>query len=85
LEAAGIEPACEIDATDSAISSCETQPAPRAANALHGSDSNCLRLSSLDADLQEIIAAWKNIARNIRQAILVLAHFARCDVRTDRI
>jgi hypothetical protein len=42
-------------------------------------------LSSLDVDLQEIVVEWKNIPHSIRQAILVLAHFARCDERADRI
>ena len=73
MEAAGIEPAEKIDATDSAASGSENPPPPRAANALHSSDTNCLDLSSLDADLQEVIAAWNEIPFNVQQAILMLA------------
>lgn len=67
---AGLEPAGEIDATISVASGCENQPTPRAANALHGSDSNCLLLSSLEVDLQEVVAAWGDIPQSIRQGSL---------------
>jgi hypothetical protein len=73
VEAAGIEPAEKINVTDSAASGSENLPPPRAANALHGSGSNCLHLSSLDADLREIVAAWNGIPFNVQEAILVLA------------
>lgn len=74
MEAAGIELASEDDATDSAVSSCENQQVPCAALALQYSDSNCLNLASVDADLQEVVTAWSDIPHSIRQAILVLAH-----------
>jgi hypothetical protein len=72
MEAAGIEPASEIDATNSAASGCENQETPSAANALHDSDSNCLNLASIDADLRVVIGAWGFLPHNIRQAIIML-------------
>jgi len=50
VEAAGIEPASEIDITTSTAIVCKNQSASRAANALHGGDPNCLSLASVAAD-----------------------------------
>ena len=72
MEAAGIEPASENDATDSIACSCENQPTPRAANVLHCSDSNCLIMASIDADLRNIVLAWNGIPENVRQAVVLL-------------
>jgi hypothetical protein len=73
VEAAGIEPAYEIDATNSAASGCENQETPTAANALHGSDSNCLNMALIDADLREVVLAWSGIPASVRQVIVTLA------------
>ena len=68
-EAAGIEPAGEIDATTSSTSACENQQTPSAANALHLNDSNWLDLSSIDVTLRMIIDEWDVLPVNMRQAI----------------
>jgi hypothetical protein len=73
VEAAGIEPASEIDATDSTASVCENQQPPRAANALHGSDANCLSLSLADSDLHFLITIWSGLSVEVREALVALA------------
>lgn len=72
-EAAGIEPASLDNSTDSATSGCENQQASRAALAQQLSDSSCLNLASIDADLREFVLAWGDIALNVKQSILILA------------
>jgi len=68
-----IEPASVCDATNSATSGCDNQPDPRAALALQHSDSACLKLASIDADLREIVLAWSAVPVHVRQAIVILA------------
>jgi hypothetical protein len=77
VEAAGIEPASEIDVTSSAASGCEKQETPSAANALHCSDSKCLDLASIDADLREVLLAWSALPKSVRQVIVLLAKSSR--------
>jgi hypothetical protein len=76
VEAAGIEPAGEIDVTTSIASACENQQTPGAANALHLNNSNWLDLSSIDVTLLIIINEWDALPVNMRQAIqkLVESH-----------
>jgi hypothetical protein len=66
MEAAEIEPACEIDATDGIASPCENQHTPCTANALHGSDPDWLDLSSIDVTLRRIINEWDSLPVNMR-------------------
>jgi hypothetical protein len=70
MEAAGIEPASCSEPTVEHSCDCVTCSHPCAARALHPSGSACQRVSSLDADLRALIAAWKDLPVTIRKAIL---------------
>lgn len=73
MEAAGIEPAAEFDATTNGVCDCESCQRCRAANALH---SECIKshvLASLDADLQRVIEAWDGIDDTTRRVIVECA------------
>jgi hypothetical protein len=74
VEAAGIEPAHEIDANDEKVSDCVTRVEPRAAPALHSGRPDWLELSSLDADLQSVVLAWEKISEPIRNCIVALVY-----------
>lgn len=69
MEAAGIEPGTNIDATRVAESDYAICPECGAAYALHGSGSNLHELSPLDADLQEVISAWDTLSMELRKAL----------------
>jgi hypothetical protein len=58
VEAAGIEPSDDFDATGSSICNCE----------------NCQGhfLASLDADLQRVMAAWERLPKAMRKAVLAI-------------
>ena len=73
VEAAGIEPGPELGATADGSCDCGNCQVCRAAYALH---LECFKrhvLSSLDVDLQEVIASWEGLPILIRNAIVVLA------------
>jgi hypothetical protein len=72
MEAAGIESASDFDATDQLPCGCVFCEECRAANALHDDCSSCLNLTSADADLQRVVAAWVALPKVIRRAIVVL-------------
>ncbi len=72
LEAAGIEPSDDFDATADGLCDCENCQQCRAANALHG---ECLKshlLASFDHDLQFVIAAWERSPETLRKAVATL-------------
>jgi len=72
LEAAGVEPRDDFDASGYLPCGCVICDECRAARALHFSSSNWLDLSSLDADLQSVHAAWSSLPDAIRKAIIAL-------------
>ena len=77
MEAAGIEPTCEIDGTTEAICDCVNCEKCRAAPALHSGGFKSLPVSSVDADLLSIVLAWEKISGPIRKAILSLVESLR--------
>jgi len=58
--------------TANACCPCENCQHARAARALHPGGPNCHLLSSLDADRQAVIAAWRGLTPAIRKATLAL-------------
>jgi hypothetical protein len=70
--AAGIEPASCSTLTESASCLCENCQHPCAARALQTGGPNCHLVSSFDADLQRVIAAWDGLPAAIRRATLAL-------------
>ena len=69
VEAAGIEPSDNFDATSECQCNCENCQQCRAANALH---SGCIKrhlLASFDIDLQCLIERWERLDVSVRQAI----------------
>lgn len=74
LEAGGIEPPLDSDATNNQPCGCEFCTDPCAANALHSCGSNCQFMATIDADLQSVIAAWERLPEAIRRAITGLVH-----------
>lgn len=72
MEAAGIEPSDDFDATCDSVCNCENCQECRAAYALH---SECFKghlLASLDADLQRVIDGWELLSESVRDAIRAL-------------
>jgi hypothetical protein len=72
MEAVGIEPASDFDVTGQSPSGCVFCAECRAANALHCESSNCLSLALTDANLQRVIAAWNQLSKAAKAAILAL-------------
>jgi hypothetical protein len=68
----GFEPTLDNAITTESRSSCENCLSVHAALALHGGSSNCLSLASIDADLNEVLAAWEQLPQAIRAAIMAL-------------
>ena len=73
MEAAGIEPAVEIAANDNGLCTCEECQQCRAANALHFECFNRHFLTSFDADLQRVIAAWDVLDDRTRREMVASA------------
>ena len=72
VEAAGIEPAGETDASDSVTNSCENQEPSCAALALQNGDCNCLNSASIDADLRELLDSWDCLPVTAKTAVLAI-------------
>jgi len=72
MEAAGIEPASCCESSADCGCGCGKCDHPAAAPALRPGGLNCHFLASLDANLQSIIAAWDELPRAIRRAMLAL-------------
>jgi hypothetical protein len=72
VEAAGIVPASCSNITKSDCCLYEHCQHPCAARALHSGGLNCHFLTSLDADLQRVLAAWERLPPAIRRATLAL-------------
>jgi hypothetical protein len=73
VEAAGIEPSDDFDATSEGPCNCENCQQCRAANALH---SECVKrhlLASFDIDLQRLIAVWNLLDVEVRGVIVASA------------
>jgi hypothetical protein len=73
VEAAGIEPSCDSDATDNPPCGCENCHPPCAAPALHFWRPEWLELVSNDTDLQDVVRGWERMPPPIRKAIVALA------------
>jgi len=73
MEAAGIEPASEINASNLPAVSCDNTQVPSAANALQHAGTSCRSEAPIDAALHKVIAAWNSLPHNIQQAIVMLA------------
>ncbi len=72
VEAAGIEPSDDFDATIDGLCDCENCQQCRAANALHLDCFKSHFLASLDADLQRVIRAWALLPKRAQTAVLAL-------------
>jgi hypothetical protein len=72
MEAAGIEPASNLAATGQLPYGRVICEEYRAASALYNACSSCLNLTSVDADLQRVVAAWVALPEAIRRAVVVL-------------
>jgi hypothetical protein len=73
MEAAGIEPADDSDATADSACDCEVCQECRAAYALHFECFKSRLLASFDADLQQLMNGWACLPEAIRAAIIALA------------
>jgi hypothetical protein len=69
VEAAGIEPSDDFDATENGICDCENCQQCRAAYALHLECFKGHLMASFDADLQRVIAVWERLDVLARRAI----------------
>jgi hypothetical protein len=72
VEAAGIEPALEFDATGKLPCGCVFCQECRAALALHSWRPQWLELAFDDADLQRVLDSWGLLPAAIRRAVLAL-------------
>lgn len=72
VEAAGIEPSCDFDATKSSVCDCENCQQCRAAYALHLKCFKSQFLASLDGDLQWIVAHWEQLDKSTQDAVVAL-------------
>jgi hypothetical protein len=72
LEAAGIEPSDDFDATENGECLCENCQGCRAENALHFECFKSHFLATLDADLQRVIEQWEKTPEAIKTAIIAL-------------
>jgi hypothetical protein len=66
VEAAGIEPSDDFDATSEPLCNCEKCQECRAANALHFECFKSHLLASFDADLQQLIHSWAQLPEAVR-------------------
>ncbi len=83
VEAAGIEPAFNLDGTAVTNCNCVNCQEGRAARALHPGCPDWLQLSSLGADLQSVLLSWRRLPEPIRRAILALIESQK-EGRTQR-
>jgi hypothetical protein len=74
VEAAGIEPSFDFDATDSAVYDRDNCQQCRTAYALPFECFKSRLLASLDADLQHVIASWNGLRETTRRAIARYLH-----------
>jgi hypothetical protein len=72
VEATGFEPASCSKSTVNCHCGCVICEDRCAARALHSGGLNCHFLTSVDADLQRVIAAWDGLPEAIRRATLAL-------------
>lgn len=70
MEAAGIEPSDDFDATKNSVCDCEKCQECRAAQALHGECFQSHYLASLDAELQRVLKVWKRLDASARLAVV---------------
>jgi hypothetical protein len=68
----GIEPSGDSDATAILPCGCVVCRECRAARALQNGRSGCLDLSTIDAELQAVIAAWDGLPAAIKKAVAAL-------------
>jgi hypothetical protein len=73
VEDRGLEPLGDFDAKRNSDSTSSDRQQGSAARVLHSGGRNCHCLSSLDPDLQAVIAAWDRLPRAIQRAIVGLA------------
>jgi hypothetical protein len=73
----GLEPLTDFGAAEDVTSISDTCPDGTTARALHSGGPDCHFLSSLDPDLQRVIAAWDGLPIPIRLAIVGLAAWRR--------
>jgi len=73
VEAAGIEPASEIDVNDLSASACEKQAAPRALQMRCTAATLIVSVwPQSPLILREVVLAWSVLPVSVKQAILVL-------------
>jgi hypothetical protein len=88
VEAAGIEPASDSDATDIVCWGCDNCQAPCAARALHSSGTSgqsltlndaaghCQCAFELGSETELIAQAWPHLPQHVRDSILLLVQAA---------
>ena len=91
MEAAGIEPASDFDASAIVSSGCENAGEAGAARALHssvtseqslspdGSAGRCECADKLEGQIESVAQVWPNRPQYVREAILLLVQAARCE------
>jgi hypothetical protein len=72
MEATGIEPAVDFDASRKLDCGCVACEERRTAMALHYGGTDWLDLALADADLQSVIRAWRVLAAPLNAAIRAL-------------
>jgi hypothetical protein len=72
VEAAGIEPGNDIDASVEGHCECEECQLCRAAHALHFECFKSRYLTPFEIDLHSLISNWQTLPNNIRTAIKAL-------------
>jgi len=72
VEAAGIEPNVDFDASGILPDCCVICNECRAAQALHSEFFKRHLLASLDADLQAVVVNWHSLPGTIRKAMMAL-------------
>jgi len=80
MEDRGLEPRAVFDVTENHESTCVRCQEGSAAQVLHTGGIICHLMSSLDADLQRVIAAWDGLPAAILKAIATLLE---CKESTD--
>lgn len=94
MEAAGIEPCDDFDATNDGVRLYENRQECRAANVLHACVADGRSLASADAAgrldqgdapsaAMRIIACWPRLAPHIREAILTLVDAGSAGLASD--
>jgi hypothetical protein len=81
MEAAGIEPGSDFDATENGVCNCENCEQCRAAYALHEECFKSRFLATLDVELLRVLVEWGSLAAYVRGAIIALLASEKLNVQ----